>query len=618
MANEYAPKQGGISVESENLFPIIKKWLYSEKEIFLRELVSNAVDAVTKLRRLASLGEYEADDAPYRVDVSFNKTDKTVTVSDNGIGMTAEEVDRYICKVALSGAMEFMEKYEGKTEDSGSGIIGHFGLGFYSAFMVADEVEVVTRSYTGAPAVRWVGSESGEYSLYDEGVERERGTSIILHINGEGEEYLSEFKLREILDKYCAFMPVEIYLTDEEKEDEPLKEGEEKTAPKPVNDTSPLWQKNASEATDGEYKEFYRKVFSDYREPLFHLHLNADYPLNFKGILYFPRLRENYENLEGKIKLYYNQVFVADNIKEVIPEYLLMLRGVLDCPELPLNVSRSYLQNSAYVSKVSTYIVKKVADKLNAMFNTERESYEKLWDDLKTFVEYAAISDKKFYDRVRPALLLSLVSGEKVTLDEYLAGAKEKHENTVYYATDPEQEAQYIAMYEAKGIRVVRFDGVVDTRFAQTVEQNTEGGALKFLRVDADLSAISEGDGEGSEALTALLTEAAGEGTKLTVKYERLSEDAAPAMLVVSEESRRMEDMFRMYGMDGAGMPKELTLLVNTSSKIISRLSDGSYGDRAPHIAKQVWLLATLANRKLTADEMKSFLSASYELLTEL
>ena len=618
MANEYAPKQGGISVESEHLFPIIKKWLYSEKEIFLRELVSNAVDAVTKLRRLASLGEYEADGTPYRVDVSVNKTDKTITIADNGIGMTAEEVDRYICKVALSGAMEFMEKYEGKSEDSGSGIIGHFGLGFYSAFMVADEVEVITASYTGAPAVRWVGSESGEYSLYDEGIERSRGTSIILHINDEGEEYLSEYKLREILNKYCAFMPVEIYLTDEEKEPEQPKEGEEPAAPAPVNDTTPLWQKNVGEASDEEYKAFYQKVFSDYREPLFHLHLNADYPLNFRGILYFPRLRENYENLEGKIKLYYNQVFVADNIKEVIPEYLLMLRGVLDCPELPLNVSRSYLQNSAYVSKVSTYIVKKVADKLNSMFNTERERYEKLWDDLKTFVEYAAISDKKFYDRVRPALLLSLVSGEKVTLDEYLEAAKEAHENTVYYATDPEQEAQYIAMYEAKGIRVVRLDGVVDTRFAQTVEQNTDGGKLKFLRVDADLSALSEGDGEGSDALTALLTEAAGEGTKLTVKYQRLAEDAAPAMLVVSEESRRMEDMLRMYGMDGGGMPKELTLLVNTASPIVSRLSDGSYGEREAHIAKQVWLLATLANRKLTADEMKAFLSASYELLGTL
>ena len=621
MATEQQPKQGGISVESENLFPIIKKWLYSEKEIFLRELVSNAVDAVTKLRRLSSLGEYEEEEgARYRVDVSFNKTDKTLTVSDNGIGMTADELDRYICKVALSGAVEFMEKYEGKTEGSGNGIIGHFGLGFYSAFMVADEVEVVTRSYTNAPAVRWLGGESGEYSLYDEGVERTRGTSVILHVNGEGEEYLSESKLREILDKYCAFMPVEIYLSDEEKEPAEPKEGEEAPKETPVNDTAPLWQKNHSDCTDEEYTAFYRKVFGDYREPLFHLHLNADYPLNFRGILYFPRLKEGFENLEGKIKLYYNQVFVADNIREVIPEYLLMLRGVLDCPELPLNVSRSYLQNSAYVSKVSAYIVRKVADKLNSMFNLEREKYEKLWDDLKTFVEYAAISDRKFYDRVKPALLLSLVSGERVTLAEYLEGAKDKHENTVYYATDPELQAQYIAMYEAKGIRVVRFDGVIDTRFAETLEMNAEGGALKFLRVDADLSALTEGEGEdASEALSQLFTRAAGEGAKLTVRCERLSESDAPAVLTVSEQSRRMEDMMRMYAPDGGfSMPSEATLLLNTASPIVTRLSDGTYGERADSVARHLLLLATLSNRKLTAGEMRDFLASSYELLGTL
>ncbi len=620
MANEKQPKQGGISVESEHLFPIIKKWLYSEKEIFLRELVSNAVDAVTKLRRLSSLGEYEEEEGTkYRVDVTFSKTDRTVTVSDNGIGMTEQELDRYICKVALSGAMEFMQEYEGKSEGAGSGIIGHFGLGFYSAFMVADEVEVITRSYTGAPAVRWVGLESGEYRLYDEGVERTRGTSVVLHLNEEGEEYLGEYKLREILTKYCAFMPVEIYLTDGEKESEPKKEGETAKEPTPINDTAPLWQKNHSDCTEQEYAEFYRKVFSDYREPLFHLHLNADYPLNFRGILFFPRLKENFENLEGKIKLYYNQVFVADNIREVIPEYLLMLRGVLDCPELPLNVSRSYLQNSAYVSKVAAYIVKKVADKLCSMFKLEREKYEGLWGDLKTFVEYAAISDRKFYERVRPALLLPLVSGGHMTLEEYLEGAKEKHENTVYYATDPELQAQYIAMYEAKGIRVVRFDGALDTRFAQTLEENFEGGKLRFLRVDADLSAVSGGEGEESPAVKELFMKAAGDESKLTVKLERLSEADAPAVLTVSEESRRMEDMMRMYAPDGApAFPCEATLLVNTASPIVSRLADGSYGERAERVARHILLLATLSNRKLSADEMRELLSASYDLLGTL
>lgn len=620
MANEKQPKQGGISVESEHLFPIIKKWLYSEKEIFLRELVSNAVDAVTKLRRLSSLGEYgEEEGAKYRVDVSFCKADRTVTVSDNGIGMTEDELDRYICKVALSGAMEFMQKYEGKTEGAGSGIIGHFGLGFYSAFMVADEVEVVTRSYTGAPAVRWVGSESGEYSLYDEGVERSRGTSVVLHLNDEGMEYLSEYKLREILSKYCAFMPVEIYLTDEEKENGPKKDGETEAEPMPVNDTAPLWQKNQSECTDKEYSEFYTKVFSDYREPLFHLHLNADYPLNFRGILFFPRLKENFENLEGRIKLYYNQVFVADNIREVIPEYLLMLRGVLDCPELPLNVSRSYLQNSAYVSKISSYIVKKVADKLCSMFKLERERYEELWGDLKTFVEYAAICDRKFFDRVRTALLLPLVSGGHMTLDEYLEAAKEKHENTVYYATDPELQAQYIAMYEAKGIRVVRFDGALDTRFAAMLEENTEGGKLRFLRVDADLSAVSEGVDEENAALVELLTKAAGDASKLTVKPRRLSPEDAPAVLTVTEESRRMEDMMRMYAPDGvSAFAPESTLLVNTASPIVSRLADGSYGERTEQVARQLFLLAALANRKLSAEELRELLSGSFDLLGTL
>jgi molecular chaperone HtpG len=435
---------------------------------------------------------------------------------------------------------------------------------------------------------------------------------VILHINEECEEYLSEWKLREILDKYCAFMPVEIYLADEEKQPE-----EGKTA-EPINDTHPLWQKPASECKPEEYTAFYTKVFGDYREPLFHMHLNADYPLNFKGILYFPRLRENFENLEGKIKLYYNQVFVADNIREVIPEYLLMLRGVLDCPELPLNVSRSYLQNSAYVTKVSAYIVKKVADKLNSMFTVERAEYEKLWDDLKTFVEYAAVSDRKFYDRVRPALLLSLVSGEKVTLDEYLEGAREKHENIVYYATDTELQAQYIAMYEAKGIKVARLEGVIDIRFAETVERYTEGGKLKFQRVDADLSALRDGEAEENETLAKLFAGVAGDAAKLTVKCERLADSEIPAVLTVSEQSRRMEDMMRMYMPDAPAAGAEATLLLNIASPIVARLADGSYGERAESVAKEVYLLAVLANRRFTAEEMKGFLRDSYGLLESL
>ena len=620
MAQEEKARRGGISVESEHLFPIIKKWLYSEKEIFLRELVSNAVDAVTKLKRLSSLGEYDAPEGEaYRIDVSFDKTAKTISISDNGIGMTEEELDRYICKVALSGALEFVEKYEGKGDEGGSGIIGHFGLGFYSAFMVADEVEVVTKSYTDAPAVRWVCEEGGDYTVYTDGIERGRGTTVILHVNSEGEEFLSEWKLREVLAKYCGFMPVEIYLTDEEKADEPKKEGEEQKEKKPENDVHPLWQKNAADCTDEEYKEFYQKVFSDYREPLFHLHLNADYPLNFKGILFFPKLRENYENLEGKIKLYYNQVFVADNIKEVIPEYLLMLRGVLDCPELPLNVSRSYLQNSAYVSKVSTYIVKKVADKLNSIFKDDREKYEKLWDDLRTFVEYACISDPKFCERMKPAVLLPLEGGKKVTLSEYLDLAKEKNAGTVYYTTDPELQAPYIEMYRARGIEVAVLSGPLDVRFAETLE----GGAkddekIRFLRVDADLSALGGGEEEENEKLAALFKDAAGEELKLTVKCRRLRETDAPAVLTVSEDSRRMEDMMRVYMPDAPTGNKEATLALNLSSPLIGKLAEEADDKKAKEIASYLLMLAILSSRKFTAEEMKRFQKDSVSLLTDL
>ena len=613
-------RKGGISFESQHMFPIIKKWLYSERDIFLRELVSNAVDAVTKLKRLSSLGEYEAPEGEnYRIDVSFDKTAKTISISDNGIGMTEDELERYICKVALSGALEFVEKYESKGGEGGNGIIGHFGLGFYSAYMVADEVEVITKSYTDAPAVRWVCGEDGDYIVYTDGVERSRGTTVILHVTSEGEEYLSEWKLREVIAKYCGFMPVEIYLTDEEKAEEPPKTGEEPKEKKPENDIHPLWQKNASDCTEEEYKEFYQKVFSDYREPLFHLHLNADYPLNFKGILFFPKLRENYENLEGKIKLYYNQVFVADNIKEVIPEYLLMLRGVLDCPELPLNVSRSYLQNSAYVTKVSAYIVKKVADKLNSIFKEEREKYEKLWDDLRTFIEYACISDAKFCERMKPAILLSLESGKKVTLAEYLEQAKEKNEGTVYYTTDPELQAQFVEMYRARGIEVAVLSGPLDVRFAETLEQGAKDGEkIKFLRVDADLSALGGGEEEENEKLADLFKDAAGEELKLTVKCRKLGEDDAPAVLTVSEESRRMEDMMRMYMPDSPAAPKEATLAVNLSSPLIGKLVGESDEKKAKEIASYLLMLAILSNRKFTAEEMKRFQRDSVSLLTDL
>ena len=609
MAEQYV-KRGGISVETAHIFPIIKKWLYSEKEIFLRELVSNAADAITKLKRLSSLGQYEATSQEYRIDVTFNKSLGTLTVSDNGIGMTEEELEKYICNMALSGAVDFIQKYEGEGDGSSNGIIGHCGLGFYSSFMVADTVEIVTASYTGSPALRWVCEESGEYTVHHD-EERSRGTSVIMHVNEDSKEYLSEGKLREILDRYCAFMPVAIYLEDEEAEDE-VKEGEKTSEPTPVNDVNPLWQRSASEITDEEYRDFYTKVFGDYNEPLFHLHLNADYPLNFKGILYFPKIRENFESLEGKIKLYYNQVFVADNIKEVIPEYLLMLRGVLDCPELPLNVSRSYLQNSAYVSKVSQYIVRKVADKLVSMFKNEREHYESLWKDLKTFVEYGAISERKFYDRVKDALLLTLADGGVMTVADCIEQAGEK--KTVYYASDLKAQAQLISMYASRGYKVVATESILDDRFLQFLESVNEG--VKFVRVDADTSALRE-DGEeiASEKLSAIFEAFSTEKCKLTVRVERLADTSVPAVLTLSEEGRRMKEMMRMYAIDMPDLPEDMTLVLNAACPLIERLESDGFKEQTQTVAKHIYMLALIAQRSLTADEMKSFLSESYGIL---
>lgn len=606
---------GGISVNTENIFPVIKKWLYSEKDIFLRELVSNATDAITKLKRLQSLGETPETEEPFRVDVVLDKTAKTITIEDNGIGMTEEELKKYICSIALSGAVDFIQKYESSEDGEKSGIIGHFGLGFYSAFMVSDRVEIFTRSYTGAPAVHWTCDGDGAYEL--EAGEREgRGTEVVLHIADDETEYLESGKIREMLRKYCSFMPVEIYFDDGSEK----KEGEKE---EPVNDTTPLWQKNPADCTDEEYKDFYQKVFADYREPLFWIHINADYPLNFKGILYFPRLATNYDSLEGQVKLYYNQVFVADNIKEVIPEYLLMLKGVLDCPELPLNVSRSYLQTNTYVAKVSAHIVKKVADKLKSLCRDEREHYEKVFDDIKTFVEYACIRDGKFYDRVKESLLLKLTDGTHVTIDEYLDKAKETHENKIYYTTDPSVQAQYIALYRAEGIDVAHFDSLVDTQFAACVESHREG--VKFIRVDADLSSLSKGENaEENETLRTLFRKVSG-NEKLNVKFEALKDAAIPAVLNVSEESRRMEDMMKMYRMSGGtdfgeSFPLDMTLVLNTASPLISKLAamDGSDAAGAENYASYIYRLSLLSLRKFTSEEMEKFLKDSYKMLDEL
>ncbi len=611
-------EKGGISVEIEHIFPIIKKWLYSEKEIFLREIVSNACDAVTKVKRLASLGEAQLPDGEeFRITVTLDKAARTLTVSDNGIGMTEDEVRRYICQIALSGALEFIEKYEG-SDGAADGIIGHFGLGFYSAFMVSSTVDVITRSYKTDSAVKWVCNEAGEYEITTDYVREERGTDVVMHITEEESEFLEEARIRTILDKYCSFMPTPIYL------EVVTEEASEKTESEPVNDVNPLWQKNPSDCTDEEYDKFYHKVFADFREPLFHIHLNADYPLNFKGILYFPKIAHEYDSLEGQVKLYYNQVFVADNIKEVIPDFLLMLKGVLDCPELPLNVSRSYLQNSGYVAKISAHIVKKVADKLTSMFNLERESYEKLWSDIKTFVEYGCMRDRKFYDRVKSAIVYKTTDGSYVTLDEYLEKAKDKHEKTVYYAADETSQAQYISMFADEGIEVVVLDKMLDTQFINVVEQENEG--VKFIRIDADVAGAlkAEGEAENNEKLAELFKKISG-NAELKVTFELLKNEKIPALLNISEETRRMEDMMRMYRMSGNDMgdmkfPTETTLIINGASRLISRLSDmvEADGDKAERLAKQIYTLSLLSQRQLDAEELKEFLSDSFDMLENL
>jgi len=612
-------KKGGISVETEHIFPIIKKWLYSEKDIFLREIVSNATDAITKLKRLQSLGQIPSSDESYRIDVILDKEEKTITVKDNGIGMSEDELSRYICQIALSGALEFIQKYEGESGAS-EGIIGHFGLGFYSSFMVSDSVEIYTKSYTDSPAVHWTCSDAGEYEMESVDLE-EHGTSVIMHISSTEEEYLNEFKLRGMLDKYCSFMPVNIFFqalpasTEDKKEDEEQQE-------KPINDTVPLWLKPASECKPEDYNEFYKKAFGDYRDPLFYIHINADYPLNFKGILFFPPINNEYESIEGQVKLYYNQVFVSDNIKEVIPDYMVMLKGVLDCPELPLNVSRSYLQTNTYVSKVSAHIVKKVADKLNSLYNTERETYEKVWEDIKIFVEYACARDKKFYDRVKDSLLMKLTDNSYITIKEYLEDAKEKHENVVYYTSDKALQAQYISLLTDQSIRVAYFDKPFEVQFLAMLEQYME--TVKFVRVDSDVaSALKTGDeGAKNEQLEDLFKKASG-NEQMEIRFESLKTTKIPAILTQSEEARRFEEMMRMYspGADTtANMPHNETFIVNNSCALIEKLTAlvSEDAEKAARMASYIFKLAVISQRKLSAEEMSSFLEDSFALLEEI
>ena len=611
-SNEHVMR-GGISVETQHIFPIIKKWLYSDKDIFLREIVSNASDATIKLKRLNSLGEITlSEDDTLKITVTLDKDEGTITVTDNGIGMTADELQKYICSIALSGALDFIEKYEGG--DSSNGIIGHFGLGFYSSFMVSDTVEVDTLSYTGGGAVHFSCNEIGEYEITASD-RKERGTSVIMHISDAEKEYIESSKLISILNKYCAFMPVEI--TFEDGENDAIK----------INDTEPLWCKTSSEISDDEYNNFYHKLFSDFDEPLFSIHINADYPLNFKGILYFPRIKNEAQSLEGEVKLFYNQVFVADNIKEVLPEYLLMLRGALDCPELPLNVSRSYLQDNAYVKKIGQHIVKKVADKLNSLMNNDREKYEKVYDDIRVFIEYACLRERKFYDRVKDSLLLRLVGdnntpAKSVTIDEYLAEATGKHEGKIYYTNDIGQQAQTISLFREEGVEVAVFDLVMDSQYLAALEHYRSD--IKFIRVDAGVTDIikEEFPSEAPELTDNVIEmfKKVSSEDNLTVNIEALKNEEVPAILSVSEESRRMQDMMKLYALGGdnvGAFPLEYTLTLNSSSslcpKLISMINDNS--PQCELFASYIYKLALISHRKLSADELNDFLANCYKIL---
>ncbi|MBQ9848040.1 MAG: molecular chaperone HtpG [Clostridia bacterium] len=584
--------KGALSVDTEHLFPIIKKWLYSEKDIFIREVVSNACDAITKHKRLISLGEAEDDSTDYRITITANKDERTITVKDNGIGMNAEEVERYINNIALSGAVDFISKYEG---ESSSGIIGHFGLGFYSMFIIAEKVEIFTRSYKGGEGVYWICD--GEGSFESESVEREgHGTEIIMHVADDELSYLDNEKLKSILGRYCAFMPYEIYLS----------EGDGESV---INDTDPLWQRNPQDVSDEEYNEFYKKVFNDYEDPLFRVHIVADYPLNFKGVLFIPRRKSGYESTESEIKLFYNSVFVADNIKEACPEHLVNFRGVLDCPELPLNVSRSYLQNDAYVRKIAAHISKKVADRLNALFNTERETLEKSWRDMKPYFEYACMRDEKFGDRVRSSILFEKADGSFATVSEYLGDIDE---GDVFYTTDKEGQSYYLGLFAEKGKDVFVFDNVIDSSFAQYFESKND--KIKFRRID---SGFEENGAAESEALTSLFKAACG-NESMKISFASLGEEGAAALISLPEDSRRIADMMRMYsvssGNDSFKMPNGEELTVNTDNPVIKKL-ESSDNENAADIAKHVYLSAVLLSRTLTAEEAKEFVRLNNKLL---
>lgn len=617
-------ENGNISIHTENLMPIIKKWLYSDKDIFVRELISNGCDAIKKLERLSTFGDAKLpEDTKFRIDVLVNKEEKTLKFKDNGLGMTAEEVKKYINQVAFSGAEDFLNKYKDKMSDD-KAIIGHFGLGFYSAFMVSSKVQIDTLSYKeGAEAVRWTSDGDTNYEI--EGSDRtERGTTITLYVSDDEAEFLDYYKIRQIIKKHCNFFPVEIFLKDENEKPKEKKEGEEEPKEIPLNDIHPLWMKAPRECTDEEYKSFYRTVFNEYEDPLFWIHMNVDYPFNLKGILYFPKLKHEFEAVEGQVKLYNKQVFVADNIKEVIPDFLLLLKGVIDCEDIPLNVSRSFLQTDSNVKKVSRHIVNKVADKLNTLYKNNKSDYEGFWKDINIFIKYGCLRDEKFYDKIKDSIIYKTTNDRYVTLEQYLEDNKSKHENKVIYVNDEQQQSQYIKMLKDNDLEAVVLNTSLDNHFISLIESKND--KVKFARVDSDLSSILKDEAavdvkEDNEAIEKVFKDAL-KDDKLKIEVHPLKDNSVSAIISESEETRRLQEMSRMYGGDPSMFPKEETLIINTSSPLIKKLSDlAKKEDKAElseEVCRHVYDLAMISHGQLTAEEMNGFIERSSSLLEKL
>ena len=640
-------QRGNLSIDSENIFPIIKKWLYSDHDIFVRELISNGCDAVTKLKKLDVIGETELPEGyKAKITVTISPEDRTIEFADNGIGMTEDEVKEYINQIAFSGAADFIEKYKDKAGDEQ--IIGHFGLGFYSAFMVADKVTIDTLSYAdGAKAVYWESDGGMEYSMKD-GERTEFGTTITLYLNEDTAEFSNEYRVREIIEKYCSFMPVEIYLEKKYEEKKDIDKGADEddkaNEPQSLSDTTPLWTKHPNDVAEEEYKDFYRKVFRDYKEPLFWIHLNMDYPFNLKGILYFPKVNTEYDNLEGVIKLYNNQVFIADNIKEVIPEFLMLLKGVIDCPDLPLNVSRSALQNDGFVKKISDYITKKVADKLSGMYKVDKENYEKFWDDISPFVKYGCLKDDKFREKIKDYVIFKNLKDEYVTLPEYIQNVypddetaevvedadvsdsiseeSEKPKKNVYYVTDMVLQSQYINMFKEQGLDALVLTHSIDQPFIQQLEMN--GDDIAFLRIDAGVNDefTEKTEGEEWDKLTSELTEIfkkALDNDKLSVEVKKLKNENVASMITLSEETRRMQDMMKMYAMGGMAGLDDFgggeTLVLNANNNLVKYILDNGEGDKTDMFCKQLYDLAMLSHKPLAPAAMTEFVARSNEIM---